>query len=135
MFWSIKTVVSTAGVRDELSQNTSARILEEELIAATTSLFERIIVLLYSVCWQQDEGWKCGTSVVVTRFSLKYCCMPLPVVVAQVRKHSTGRIHKETERLKQDRFYMGVATRKNMQQLAFLHRSFLETISSLSDKS
>ena len=88
-------------MRNVLSQNTSAKILEEELVAAMMSLLERIIMLLYGiycVCWQQDEGWKCGTSVVVNRFSLKYCCMPLPDGVAQVRKRSTGQIHKETNR-------------------------------------
>ena len=104
MSWSIE---ATAGVRDEHSENTSAKILEE-LIAATMSL-------LVSVCWQQDEGWKCGTSAVVTRFSLEYCCMPLPDVVAQVRKHSTGQIPKE-------------------QTIGFLHGSFLMEMFSLPDK-
>ena len=50
-------------MRNELSQNTSAKILEEEWVAPTMSLLERIIMLLYTVILEifavvNNSRWK-----------------------------------------------------------------------------
>ena len=89
-------------MRGELSQNMSAKILEEELIAATTSLFERIIVLLYILCMLATRGrmevWHLrGSDQIFLKILLhatSRCCSS----GEETFHDSTGRIHKETNR-------------------------------------